>query len=292
MLRATKPHKAGASLSMSTLAFGLILFSALTHAIYNALIKSARDKLVARMLMAVFSSLYLLPFAAFVPLPSPHMFALLAFTAFVHFGYQMAQVKSLQHADYTLAYPVSRGSAPLLVAGLAPLVLGDSASAVQLSGVAVISVSILSMAFEGRGGNGRGLIFAVLTGVMIAAYTLIDARGVRMGETAATFIIWFFLFDSVVISTYTLSSYRRRFGAVARYEWPLAALNGLLGILTFGAALYAFRIGNAAVLSALRETSVIFAALIGWLFLGEHVGAVRWVAILGIATGVALVRLG
>jgi len=281
----------GLGFDPAALAFPLIIFSAITHAIYNGLIKAAKDKLVARMLMAVASSLILAPVALFIPLPSPAMFALLGVTAFVHFGYQMAQVKSLQHADYTLAYPLSRGTAPLLVAGLAPLVLGDVVNAGQLAGIAIISLAILSMALSAPKGNGQGIGFALLTGVAIAAYTLIDAKGSRMSAHPLTFIVWFFIFDSFVISMFTLTRHRARFLSSVAREWKRAFLNGLLGICTFGAALLAFRYGNAPVMAALRETSVLFAALIGVFFLGERFGRVRVVAIIAIAFGVAIIKL-
>ena len=277
--------------NMAALAFPLAVFSAMTHATYNAIVKSARDKLVSRMLMALTSSVYLLPMAFFVPVPSLSMFALLAFTAIVHFSYQMAQIKSLQYADYTLAYPISRGTAPLIVAAFAPFVVGDKVNFLQFIGIAVISLSILSVALSAPKGNGKGLLFAAITGVAIAAYTLIDARGSRMAENPFTFIVWFFLFDSIVISTFTLTKHHKRFfGSLAR-EWKLGALNGLLGICTFGAALTAFRYGNAPVMAAVRESSVLFAALIGFVFLKERFGPARIVAIVGIVIGLAIIRL-
>ncbi len=275
----------------AALAFPLIVFSAITHAVYNALIKAAEDKLVARMLMAVVSSLILAPVAFFIPLPSSAMFSLLGFTAFVHFAYQMAQVKSLQYADYTLAYPLSRGTAPLIVAGFAPLILGDTVNTGQLLGITIVSLAILSMALSARKGNGHGILFALLTGVAIAAYTLIDAKGSRMSDHPLTFIVWFFIFDSFVISTFTLTRHHQRFKSAIRREWKAAVLNGVLGICTFGSALLAFRYGNAPVMAALRETSVLFAALIGLIFLGERFGRTRVVAIIGIAAGVAIIKL-
>lgn len=273
------------------LAFPLIIFSAIIHAVYNALIKAAKDKLVARMLMAVASSLFMVPVAFFVPLPSSELFVLLAGTAFVHFAYQMAQIKSLQYADFTLAYPISRGTAPLLIAGLAPFVLGDVVETWQLVGIAIISLAILSMAFSAPSGNAIGLAFAVLTGIAIAVYTLIDAKGTRMSEHPATFIIWFFIFDSLIISTYTITRHGKRLSVAFSHEWKLAMLNGVLGICTFGAALLAFRFGNAPVMAALRETSVLFAMLIGFIFLGERFGPKRTLAIIAIAIGVMVIRL-
>ena len=275
----------------AALAFPLILFSAITHASYNALVKSSQDKLVARMLMAVTSSLILLPVAFFVPLPSPALFGLLTFTAFVHFCYQMAQVLSLHHADYTLAYPLSRGTAPLIVAGLAPLVVGDYVNSGQMLGIAIISLSILSMSFSARKGNGYGIAFAILTGIAIAAYTLIDAKGSRISSNPFTFIVWFFIFDSVVISTFTLTRHHQRFRSALASEWKMALINGVLGICTFGSALLAFRYGNAPVMAALRETSVLFAALIGVVFLGERFNRIRLIAIIGIAVGVAITKI-
>lgn len=275
----------------AALAFPLIIFSALTHAIYNAKIKAADDKLVARMLMAVVSSLILAPVAFFVPPPSPALFGLLGVTAFVHFAYQMAQIKSLQYADYTLAYPLSRGTAPLIVAGFAPLVLGDIASSGQLLGISVISLSILSMALFSPGGHGRGIVYALVTGLAIAAYTLIDAKGSRMSPHPLTFVVWFFIVDSFVISAYTFLRHRERLKAGFRHARRTAILNGILGVCTFGSALLAFRFGNAPVLAALRETSVLFAAVIGFLFLGERFGISRIIAIIGIALGVAIIKV-
>ena len=275
----------------TALAFGLILFSAMLHAVYNAFLKAAGDKLIARMLMALASTVYLAPLVFFIPLPTPALFALLGFTAFVHFAYQMSQIASLHHGDYTLAYPVARGSAPLVTAMAAPLVLGDVVNGWQMAGIAVVSIAILSMALSGRGGNARGLFFAVLTGLFIAAYTLIDAKGVRMAANPATFIIWFFIFDSFVISTYTVIFHRHRLVNGFAREIGRAALNGVLGIGTFGAALLAFRFGSAPVMAALRETSVLFAALIGFAFLGERLPALRMLAIAGILAGVVIIRL-
>ena len=276
---------------LSLLAFPLILFSAFTHAVYNALIKRASDKLVARMLMALSSTIFIGPLAFYVPLPSPSLFALLCFTAVVHFLYQMAQIKSLHYADYTLAYPVARGTAPLFIAAFSPFIFHDQISFNQLLGIIIISTSILSMGFSAPKGNGLGILFSLITGVAIAAYTSIDAKGVRLADTPATYIVWFFIFDSIVISTFTLSGHWKRFLGVVATEWKLGATNGLLGICTFGSAMLAFKFGNAPVMAALRETSVLFAAFIGYLFLGERFNRIRIISIIGIGIGVAVIRL-
>ncbi len=276
---------------LSLLAFPLILFSAFTHAVYNALIKKAEDKLVARMLMALFSTVFIGPLAFFVPLPSPSLFALLCFTAVVHFLYQMAQIKSLHYADYTLAYPISRGTSPLIIVAFAPFIFADQINAIQLAGIVTISLSILSMSITAPKGNGKGIIFALITGIAIAAYTTIDAKGVRLADTPITYIVWFFVFDSIVISTFTLSQHWQRFKSRAPREWRLGIFNGLLGICTFGSAMLAFKYGNAPVMAALRETSVLFAAFIGYLFMGERISGIRVVSIIGIVLGVVIIRL-
>ena len=278
-------------LDLTALVFPLILFSALTHAIYNALIKSAHDKLVARMLMANFSSLYLLPMAFLVPLPSDQVWMILGLTAFVHFAYQMAQITSLHHADFTFAYPVSRGSAPLVIAIAAPLILGDHVSLWQMAGIVVISGAILSMALSAKGKSSKGLVFSILTGLAIACYTLIDAKGVRLSPDPLTFIIWFFMLDSLVISTFTLTRHRQRFKDAVGIEWRRAAINGALGVCTFTSALLAFRYGNAPVMAAMRESSVLFAAGIGYLFLGETLGPRRLTAIAAILAGILIIRV-
>ena len=274
----------------ANMAFALIIFSAATHAVYNAMIKSARDILIARMLMALASTIYLLPFTLFVPLPSAKLFALLCSTALVHFIYQMFQVGALKNADYSLAYPVSRGTAPLVAASLIPMVLGDQISLVQFTGIATISISILAMGALAPKGNLKGLLLSLCTGIAIAAYTIIDTKGMRMPDNPLTFIVWFFIFDSITISTWTFFKHRERLKSAIRYELPRGALNGVLGILTFGSALLAFRYGNAAVMAAMRETSVLFALMIGYFFLGEQLGKMRIISVLGLIAGVLIIK--
>jgi len=203
----------------------------------------------------------------------------------------MVQIKSLHYADYTLAYPVARGTAPLFIAAFAPFIFHDQISFNQLLGIIIISTSILSMGFSAPKGNGLGIFFSLITGVAIAAYTSIDAKGVRLADTPTTYIVWFFIFDSIVISTFTLAGHWKRFLSVVSSEWKLGATNGLLGICTFGSAMLAFKFGNSPVMAALRETSVLFAALIGYIFLGERFNRIRIFSIIGIGIGVAVIRL-
>ena len=274
----------------ANMAFALIIFSAAIHAVYNAMIKAARDILIARMLMALASSIYMLPFTFLVPLPSAKLFGLLCLTALVHFIYQMFQVGALKMADYSLAYPVSRGTAPLVAASFIPVVLGDQISIAQFAGIAIISLSILAMGIMAPKGNLLGLLLSVCTGIAIAAYTIIDTKGMRMPDNPLTFLVWFFIFDSITISSWTFFKHRERLKSAIWYELPRGALNGLLGIVTFGSALLAFRYGNAAVMAALRETSVLFALPIGYFFLGDKPGKLRIISVLCLIAGVIMIK--
>lgn len=228
----------------------------------------------------------------FVPLPSPDLALILALTMVVHFGYQRAQVAAYTVTDLTIAYPVSRGTAPLVVALIAPFLLGDELTLLSVAGIILISLSVLSLGW-GRGAQvtPRGLVLTLLLGLGVAGYTLTDAWGMRIADKPVTFIFWFFAVDWILMTLWTRWSLGPPMFALIRADAIRGTMCGFLGIFSFGTGFYAYRIGNVAELAALREISIIFAALIGFVFLGEQVGKRRIFAIAGILAGVLIIRL-
>jgi drug/metabolite transporter (DMT)-like permease len=275
---------------MESLAAVLILVSGLAHAVVNAILKSGRDKMSGRALIDASSALIVLPAAFFLPLPGA-AWPWLAASWALHLGYLLSLIRAFERADMSVAYPVSRGIAPALAAALAVGVFGESVRPWTVAGIALVSAGVLAVGLSHRSG-GRGLSWALLTGAWVAAYTVVDAQGVRAAPQAATYIVWFFLTMGLGIALFFALWRGRRFLVVAASEWRAGLSAGALSILTWGLALIAFRLGATPRLAALRETSVLFGAAIAVAFLGERLDRQRLAGIAAIALGaIVLVAL-
>jgi len=276
----------------ANLAFILIIISAMVLAVLNAIFKSGQSMLGIRLAMSFsYGSLGVL-MLPFVPLPSSELATILALTMVVHFAYQQAQVAAYTETDLTIAYPVSRGTAPLVVAVIAPFLLGDELTIHSLAGVIVISLSVLSLGW-GRGAQAtqKGLLLSLALGLGVAGYTLTDAWGMRVANTPITFMVWFFAIDWILMTLWSRWRVGPKLWTLVRVDAVRGSICGFLGIFSFGFGFYAFRIGNVAELAALREVSIIFAAIISFVFLGEQVSRRRIFAIAGILAGVLIIRL-
>ena len=265
----------------------MMIASGSIHAVVNAILKGGKDKMAGRATIDGSSALLLLPATLLVPLPSGAWGWLFA-TAFLHCAYLYALVRAFETSDFSAAYPILRGTAPLVTAALAIGVFGEAASLRELAGIALIGAAMFVM-IAGKHISGAGLGWALFTGVTIACYTVIDAHGVRAAPTPASYIVWMFvLMGMLTVAMFTLLSK----GAIlvsARQQWRVGAIAGALSILTYGLALSAFAMGPTAPLAALRETGMVTALVIATLFLGERVTAGRVVGVLGILGGAVLI---
>ena len=281
------------------LAFVLGMGSAVTLAGANTCVKAAKDILGGRAVMALSSAILIAPAAFFVPLPSPAMWGFLALSIPAHWVYQSALVRALSRGDLSLVFPVMRGSAPLLTALAAALVLGEHLSPVAIAGLVIASLATVIFALPERnfGGSRKvrnsALLWAIITGVCVALYNVIDAQGVRAGPTQWSFIVWLFMLDWIGINSISLLTRgRAKFVASARAAlWPGIGA-GVCSLASFSMALYGFSIAPVAYISAMRETAVVFAALMGWWFLREGFGLRRTFAALLLAGGLSLLQFG
>ena len=274
-------------MSPETLAPAMMIASGSIHAIVHAILKGGKDKMAGRALIDGSSALLLLPATLLVPLPEG-AWGWLAATASIHCVYLYALVRAFETSDFSAAYPILRGTAPLVVAVFAIGVFGEAASARELAGIGLIGAAMFVMV-GGRHIGRAGLGWALLTGVMIAGYTVIDAHGVRAAPTPVSFIVWMFvLMGSATVTMFALLS-RGRIFAAARTQWRVGAVAGALSILTYGLALSAFALGPTAPLAALRETGMVTALLIATFVLKERVTAGRAAGVLGILGGAALI---
>jgi drug/metabolite transporter (DMT)-like permease len=185
-----------------------------------------------------------------------------------------------------------RGTAPLLVALVSVLVLGAPLSATMWAGVGIICLGILGMASGARDENRKGVAFALANAVVIAGYTVIDGLGVRRSGAPAAYTLWIFLASGAPLAAWAL---RARGGAVlaayVRRNWHFGLIGGAGSLASYGLALWAMTVAPIAVVAALRETSILFGAIISGLLLKEHVGWARFAAACTIALGAAVLRL-
>jgi drug/metabolite transporter (DMT)-like permease len=275
-----------------TTALFLILLSAVVHAVVNILTKRANDKYAMRLLIGVFSAIFVTPALFFVPLPHGRAVWFLIGTAFVHALYELLLVRSYESAAFSAVYPVARGTGPVFTAIGAILLLKEHAPPVELLGIALVCGGVIALGLSHRATEGvaKGLMFALATGVTIGCYTLIDASGVRAVHNPFSYVLWFFVAHGFCVMVTAPGIRGRAVVIEASRQWKLGILLGVLSITTYGSAMLAYRFGGTAQLAAMRETSVLFGTALAMHFLGEHMNMRRWLAAIAIAAGAILLQ--
>lgn len=270
------------------LAFALV--AALTTASSHAMLKSGKDQEAVRALCgATWAAAAALPLL-FVGLPTRAMMPWLVGAVILHCIYSMVLSRSYTLNDFSVAFPIARGTAPLAAVLGGALLMGERPGAMEIAGVVAISVGILSLSAGGRIGR-AGLIAALTAGVLTAAYTIVDAGGMRASDGVLPFLCWFFF----ATGTALLIQFRLTAGpqAAERMRGDLRAgiAAGWLSILSFGATLVALRYAPIATVSALRETCILVSILIAWVWMKERITAHSLTAALLIAAGTLLLLL-
>ena len=282
-------------------ALALALIAAFLHAVFGALQKGRHDPWLSRGAIDLSLVLISMPVALFlVPWPEGYVWWLLLGSVVIHFIYKMGQALAYSRGAYTVVYPVVRGTGPVFTVIGAWVVFGESFGLLQWAGLAVLLGGIFGLAAYnlvhvkvGRDTLVPALWLAVFTGAMVALYTTWDAYGMRASPNPLTFLMWFFFLSSLDFPV--IAAFRLRNMA---YPPPLKPLfiRGLIGAFvawgSFGSIMVATRIGQVGEAAVLRETSPVFAALIGWLVLRETVGPRRIALMTMIAAGAVLVELG
>lgn len=268
----------------------MMIASGATHAVVNAILKSGRDKMSSRALIDGFSALLVLPVAFFVPLPHG-AWGWLAGSWATHLVYLVCLIKAFERADMSVAYPISRGVAPALAAVVSVSLFSEPVTVLVACGIGLVSCGVMAVGL-GRQVDRRALGWAAATGVTIALYTVIDAQGVRAAPGALSYIVWVYLALGGGIGLLFALSRGPRFLLSAREEWRPGLVAGALSIVTYGLALWAYRLGDTPRLAALRETSILFGVAIAVLFLRERLTGGRIAGTLAIAAGAALLLAG
>jgi drug/metabolite transporter (DMT)-like permease len=261
----------------------LILVSGLAHAVVNAILKAGNDKMSRRALIDGFSALILAPAAFLVPLPANAWHWLLA-SVLVHGVYLFALIKSFEQSDMTVAYPIARGLAPMLAAAGAVALFHEPISIAVVIGILAIAVGVMFIGVSHKLQR-SALLWALLTGTCIAGYTVVDAQGVRAAPTAMSYIVWTFILLGGALGTFFALWRGREFFVTAAGQWRPGLIAGALSIVTYGFALFAYRLGATPRLAALRETSILFGTAIAVIFLKERLTRLRLAGVITIAVG-------
>lgn len=283
------------------LALVLALVAAFLHAVFGALQKGRHDPWLSRGAIDVSYCLMALPFALFVvPWPEPHMWAIFAGAFVIHLIYKIFMGLAYTYGSYTVVYPVVRGTSPVITVIGAWLIFGETFNVVQWMGLMVLLTGIFGLGVYNyrflqteRDTLMIALGFAALTGVFVALYTTYDAYGIRAAADPFTFLAWFFVIDGLAIPPF---AYLRWRNMVNRPAAPPLMLRGVIGGFiafgSFGSIMLATRLDNVGEAAVLRETSPVFAAVIGWLVLRETVGPRRIALMALIALGAVIVEMG
>ncbi|WP_299788989.1 EamA family transporter [uncultured Marivita sp.] len=283
------------------LALWLALLAAVLHAAFGALQKGRHDPWMSRGAIDASYGLMAAPFALFVvPWPEPHMWPIFAGAFIIHLGYKLLQAQAYTKGAFTVVYPVVRGTGPLFAVIGAYLIFGEVFLPMQWLGLAVLLAGIFGLAVYNlifleaeRDTLPTALALAIATGLFVALYTTYDAFGIRATADPFTFLAWFFMIDG--ISMPIIATLRYRSMAHKPALGPLAVrgvIGGLVAFLSFGSIMVATRLDQVGEAAVLRETSTVFAAIIGWVFLKETVGPRRIALMALIALGAVIVEFG
>ncbi|QFT72351.1 DMT family transporter [Ruegeria sp. THAF33] len=270
----------------------IILSAALLHAVWNAIVKTAADRTTMLGLVALGQVLPGALMVMLLPLPNPESFVYILLSTVVHFGYYFMLGKAYQHGDLSVVYPIARGIVPALVSLWAMALVGEVLPFQAWTGIALIALGIQLSSWKAlRSGVGRSaLMFALGTGFCISVYSVVDGIGVRLSGNTLSYWAWG-AFLHLFIAGFVGVRKRATLKDLPAKVWRIGILGGLVSMTAYGLVLYAKNFAPLGAVSALRETSVIFAALIGFVFLKEGNWARRLGAAVLMAVGVALIGM-
>lgn len=280
---------------MSTAVLAVVLFSALLHAGWNAAVRASGDKLLASWQVVCGATLLSLPLLVWLPLPAPASWPWLLASGLIHVLYFALVARAYQGAELGLAYPLMRGTAPVLTAAAAALWLHETPTALGALGIALICAGVLALAGRAwrQGLQHPGATGAALANAgVIALYTVVDGQGVRLAGHALAYTAWLFTLTAVFTLPALLWWRGRAALRPAAGAWRVLLLGGAGTLGAYSLVLWAMTRAPIASVAALRETSIVFAALIGALLLKEGLGRLRLASALLVCAGAVLLRAG
>jgi drug/metabolite transporter (DMT)-like permease len=274
----------------------IVLCGAFLHASWNAVVKSGDSKFHSVVMVVAISGVMAAVVLPFLAQPSPESWPYLALSAALQSVYIALIARSYSHIDMSLAYPLMRGSAPLLVALASGPLIGETLPALRWLGVILVSSGVLAMALDGlrlteTRGVKHGILAALLNAGFIAAYTITDGIGVRKSGAPIAYTLWIFVLHAVPLVLWILVKSRARLVELFSKQWKRGIFGAIATLGSYGAALWAMSLDvPIASVAALRETSILFAAGLSVFIFGEKIGPWRWLGVALICAGVATIR--
>jgi drug/metabolite transporter (DMT)-like permease len=272
--------------------YALVLVAAVGHASWNAMVKSSSDRLLMLASIRMVGLFAGLVVAGWVPAPAVESIPFLVAAAAVHYLYYALMLNAYRVGDMSQVYPIARGFAPLLVALLASVFAGELLGPISAVAVLFISVGIFLLAWSGRSLNSQAVGFALLTGVAIAGYSFLSGLGIRKSQSLLGYMAW--LEIATGVGMVSVAYFRRKSVLLefARTQWQSGLIAGLLSVAGYAISLWAMSSLALAPVVALRETSVVFAAFIGAVFLREGFAGRRVAAAVVVVAGIVLLSVG
>ncbi len=269
-----------------------VLLAALLHAGWNAMVKGGGDALHDTAGIIVGAMAIGLPFLFVVPLPAAAAWPFIVASVTVHLAYYWLMISAYRVGDLSLVYPLMRGVAPLITAVAGIAVLGETPPAVAWLGMLLVSGGVFLLGYRalGHAPSRAAVVFALSNAAVIALYTLIDGHGARVSGNAWSYIVWLFVLDGIPFSLWMLATRRASFVAHLRGRSLRALAGGALSAAAYAISVWAMTQAPVALVASLRETSVLFAALLGARLLGERLSARRWSGVASVVLGVLALK--
>jgi len=279
---------------MTPFIVGLVLLAALLHASWNAMAKSGGTPQFSIASYRLVNAIWCLPLLFFFPLPLAASWPMLLASTIIHTAYYYTLSKSYRSGDLSQVYPLFRGLAPVLVVLGAALMANEYLSAGAMLGIGLVSVGLISITFAGGTFgkiSGPALRWGLATSVFIGAYTVADGMGVRAAGNPFSYILWLFIFEPIPIGLWLLATDRSGWFGYMRAKPGKITAGALAAATAYAMVIYAMSVAPMGMVSSLRETSVIFAALIGTLMFREPFGRQRIIAAALVCLGVVLIKV-
>ena len=271
-----------------------LLFAAFTHAAWNAVVKSSGDRLLSMATIMVTGAVVMLPVMIVIEPPAPEAWPFLAGAILLHCAYYASLVYAYRFGDLSTTYPIARGAAPMLVAVGAAWFADQTLSSTEMLGVVLVSAGICMFALEKgmpRRDGVKSLLSALSVSLLIGGYMVVDGLGLRRTPDALAYIAWLFVLDGLLMFFGVIAFRGRAYITHLRTYWRREIAGGLLSVIAYTVVLYILAFSGMAFVSALRETSVLFAVAIGTWRLGEKFGPYRWCAAFIVTAGIIIMSL-
>ncbi len=272
--------------------FAIVLLAAVLHATWNALVKASADRAIVLALISLGHAVLGGIVALFVPIPAVESWPFIALSTVIHWAYYFMLFHSYRLGDLSRVYPISRGIAPVLVALGAQYIAGEVLPFAVWVGVLIVSAGIMLLSKESKPGANSvaATLVALTTGVCIASYSIADGMGVRVAQSVIGYVAWLFI-GEIFVATFIFYQKRHDIAKQHKSVWRAGLFGGVVSGVAYGLVIYAKSLTLLALVSTLRETSVIFAALIGIVMFGERPWQSRILASCFVLAGVVIMAL-